>query len=127
MPTLEYFLLDGRVISETFNIYNPQMSGEFPVENYSYVVRGLQRGTGSLHDQILLVAEGQDGRKHYFPLVYRLEDQFIPTQTTRTASSDRVCGNRQVPNWNRLPEDVGSSSGDGACDSGEPRAGCDMI
>lgn len=89
MTTLKDRLLDGKVIGETFNIYNPEMLGESPVENYSYTVRDLQKGRGSGFGQTLLVADGEDGKKNCFPLAYRLRDEFIPKTPSQLEQTDQ--------------------------------------
>ena len=107
MPkTLRDCLLEEGILSKTFNIYNPLMLGEDPKQNYFYTVRGLQKGTGSLYNQVILVAVGEDNQEHQFPLSYRLEDQFISAQPLhpRTAPTRTVANNKSVPDWNLLPD-----------------------
>ncbi len=80
MSTLRDKLLDGKVIGETFNIYNPELLGEDPVENYHYVVRDLRLGEGCMYDKVMLAADGEDHARHEFLLSYRLGDKLVERQ-----------------------------------------------
>ena len=82
MPTLKDRLLDGRVIGETFRIDNPQLLGDLP-KLYSYQVEDLISGVTKGLEFVNLIAKGEDGREHHFPLASRFNDIYIPIKPSQ--------------------------------------------
>lgn len=80
MPTLRALLLNGKVIGETFRIPKSDF-GVLPTP-YSYTLRDLTTGGVGGFD-VYVIAEGQDGNTHHFPLARRFNDEYIPAKPSQ--------------------------------------------